>query len=765
MTESPKREVLTSYSILDSLNGHDTEEKIKLLMDVPLDEQELITVNRFFDNFTLPLTASERRLLEAMIHLLVIVSGKVDTTPRRFSTLGQILSHLEINLPDISCVQAIYHSHDELNIAPQKSCKLLAVKAAACVEVLVSDYYDSEKMAYILSIRSGCRILANFSISAWHQLLVFDRGILTRTDRMLPLPDSTVLEAQLMWEAYTYGNMAKSTAVYTNAINDFWQLTPHHITRIEQIDLDYIKGQVRLQREKSEHRGFLKPVYNSWLGAFYHTLFARHPKELHASIADLNPDDFDLVGYFNYLSAGYTTVHYSKYSPHPSYELWRVVPETTNRVVTVEFDGIKNPVLREAAMHYIWTDLGQHVVVGSEYRRFLALLQKMENAFPAIDWSYMTVEDMYSISSWVRSTLSSPSHMMKHMRRICLCGLKSDVRGINYFINREQPAKSQSNARAKRRMLYVRRQDDIKAVLTELQKKGATDPSSMLTYLFLALVMETTIRMSSAAKIKTTDMRVTASGEAYLSLAHKTRKTPEEIAISPKAQQIIKAAIVVGSDYRSHCHEAAKKHLLFLCPAVHGRYASLYADTVTKRLATLCKNMGITPVLTAEDFRKDSIAATIEYADQNGLSDIEEAALTLHANRAVLRTSYDPAPNYASLLQIVHKCEIDRTVIKGTVVRKQQDLPFAEDGIGHCSDAEHCLDSAYSPCVLCSKFVVDLGDISSLEAAIVSLDKMLGDPNIFDHEKDFCESRKKIYVSYLSELLELRGGNYARNGY
>lgn len=566
--------------------------------------------------------------------------------------------------------------------------------------------------------------------------------------------EASDLETRLMKEAFKYGNMLQRCAIGVSRVQEFFRYVPYHADSMKDYTLDYLKGQMVLLKQYTEEESRYRS-YNPWLSSFYGTLISRHKHELPSDLTDaLDPKDFDKVGYFDSVLNGFHVIRHSRYSSHPTSDRWRVIPDETSQTSEhhdyyCDFSGVTNPLLKTYLKTFIWDDIGRHTVRPAEYRTFIRACIEIDAAlhFPTKLTEIFCAELQKYVLRFFPARMKS-RYLQFLQRMLAITDWPIEKSGLRFLKIRAEKKKTASQ--------YVPRYQDIDLCMQYLKKQGETNPADMLVYLFLLLEQETTLRPSSIERLSIHDLHTNPSDEKTLTFWHKTSDGPSSIAITPKAAQIFLTAVAVGKQFREDCNTELQD-FVFIAPAKNGRYARLCSDTINKRLSRVCTILKISR-LTPKDFRKTAIAKINGYAIKTGLTDLEEAALSNHLSLSVLRKHYSPAPDFAKLLSIAHRCEIDPAVIKGTVTREKSTLPLAEAGIGHCARPT-C--GAYTPCITCPNLISDLDDIPPIEAAISSLDEIISDDNIFDHEKDFAASRKKVLLSLLARLYELKGDTYA----
>lgn len=574
-------------------------------------------------------------------------------------------------------------------------------------------------------------------------------------------PEANRLEMQLMKEALA-DDLMRRISSNPLFIGTFFQTVPHHIKSISEISIEYIKKHADnmmidiIGGYSWSYTLTARNNYSAMFAAFYGSVYHNHTSELDTSWSQVNPDDFTLNNYFEYLKKGYICVHYNKFDVPPEDDLWRVVSyshHSAHSVVTVEFDTIIDPVLKRCAKNAIWQMIGMAKHRSSSIRIFLDNLKYMDCMKLIPDWSYISDVQMFKAAKHMHGFLKSTKakedffrdfrHMIETSPQI-----NTETGAIRHLIY-HNPEYSEP----KHRSIAQDKTLEIEKVLEFLRTEAETSVSTMVFYLAIQLTRETELRMASVERLDTTDL-VTQNDENYLMTVTKTNSSQKEkIAITRKAAEIIRTAISVTAQYRedeSFYKVPEYANRIFLVPGKNRRLSPVCSDTAQKRLSRVNNKLGTH--VTPKDFRKNSIAKVVNYSEENGLALSVQAVLTGHTNMDTVRTNYDSQTDIGFLLQVIHKCEVDPKVIKGTVIKKiRQNLPVAENSIGHCREFA-CSDNGYNPCLLCKHFICDVKDIPAFEAAIADYDRQLEDESLPEHERDFLAAKKRINVSYLVEL-------------
>lgn len=106
--------------------------------------------------------------------------------------------------------------------------------------------------------------------------------------------------------------------------------------------------------------------------------------------------------------------------------------------------------------------------------------------------------------------------------------------------------------------------------------------------------------------------------------------------------------------------------------------------------------------------------------------------------------------------EMYYGVDLGNVYLKGTVKEKatQTKENTVKGGCGHCSQ-NHCDMTGKLDCFFCRNFVTTLSCIPTYEAMIEKLDKEIECEEL-QHEREFKQSLKTLYVGYLTELKTLQ---------
>jgi len=278
-----------------------------------------------------------------------------------------------------------------------------------------------------------------------------------------------------------------------------------------------------------------------------------------------------------------------------------------------------------------------------------------------------------------------------------------------------------------------------------------------LYYYALSIFSISEIRLSSILALSIDSLKTTLNKkgqEEYKLLVHaKSSGTePEEYNITKYVKNLFCEVINKTIKFRDDCPENIKKSLFICQNRYRGGISRLRDNSFREYYDRICDDYKVRR-LKLGAVRNYYMQNVSKFVNSNGYDSMLIEKLSKHSS-AIHNKHYDDV-DIKDFCQRFYDVEIGSVYLKGKI-ENENTYPVAQtvgNGCGHCS-LERCSLIGKLDCFMCEHFVTTLESIPYFEQEIEKIDKLIYEQKI-QHEKEFLNSKKKLFVAYLEKLLEL----------
>ncbi|AET66622.1 phage integrase family protein [Desulfosporosinus orientis DSM 765] len=291
-----------------------------------------------------------------------------------------------------------------------------------------------------------------------------------------------------------------------------------------------------------------------------------------------------------------------------------------------------------------------------------------------------------------------------------------------------------------------------------------------LFWIFMHLMLTTNFRPNDICSLKInciadamkTGDKVLQSKDKSIKLKTKTSRG-KEIDVNPSEYTIraINEAILVTDFIRKSGKKNQLGDYIFIQKDPHGNTAGINYDLFYRKFKQITGGLELKGgPYTVNNCRHTYMTKLFEEAVKNG-NVYKSIIATGHRDYATTIKHYIK-PEISDYLEAFYGVTLGNITLKGEIVANledsMEDLPkdireiTVKSGCGFCKGniTIRCID-----CLLCSNFIVTIDRIPYFENSIEEINLKIQNQSIL-HEKEHLLSIKKLYVSYLAELVTLK---------
>lgn len=580
----------------------------------------------------------------------------------------------------------------------------------------------------------------------------------------LVLVGATKFEAQLVHNFILSTNSAEDKIVASSRYVCKWfSGLSMHLQNFGDFSIDYMHEFMKNYYYNARINDYKIKGNSQIVVEFFEFIFTEYLNYLPQEVRLFDTRVLSVRNYIKCIYDGYLIIHYNPFDKYPEHDKWKLLflnnqcGRCPSTAVELNFSKVYNPILKECAKNFIWSDISSRHISLKFYPSFLAFLETIEKEEIVTDYQKITLETCYQLQNYIKAHYSSNS-CTTLLNALRLFFLINDRKHITYDHNAEKFLIGGRVENTKLRVVKDVKESDLKITLNHLQSSGSE--IDLITFYYLSVLLTVGIRGASINRLQVSDLIEKTSVNGYKEYSLRTfSKTNvsqcEEIPLSHKAARILKQAILATQPLRDKCNDAKIKNYIFLYEnPMTKRIRTINSDLINKRINAVSKKISVK--VTPKQFRDFYMAEAIKASEEKNMDIATTKTLTLHATIGTLRTNYDCAYDAVKVVELLYNAEVNPVVIKGQIVKsiKKDKSQITNEGLGYCENKK-CTQHIYHPCVLCKHFVTSPDEIENFELAIKQIDKDLESEALL-HEREFLLKRKEVYVSYLSRLLPLQ---------
>ena len=487
---------------------------------------------------------------------------------------------------------------------------------------------------------------------------------------------------------------------------------------------------------------------------------------------------FDLLNYpelIKLMRKGYTIHLYSRLGNIPVEDKLIFYLNSSDahlrskKVMRLDFSYIKNAELRYFVKKYelYHLNVGFHRihVKHNALKDFLALLDdymaKESKSLQEVPWitimtQYLGTLDTNRSDCCVGKYIGGPRNFLRYLENIESIQISPMVYSISNYKHQQNYDNNEDKAFT---------QEEVEKLYEAGRKKVETAERDVyqlkfkLLYYMLILITFSEIRPSSILQLRFDSIKEVLNKNNYkeyvLELPTKTTKNDfEKYNITKYVKDVIDELIKATEPIRDEIPKEFKNYLFVCWSPEYNSYRRMGSETLQIYLRDLCKEANV-PYKEAGGLRKFYMQNISKYVleKQNGnvmlIPKLSKHGQDVHSNY------YDDV-SVREFSEMYYGVDLGNVYLKGTVKEKatQAKENTVKGGCGHCSQ-NHCDMTGKLDCFFCRNFVTTLSCIPTYEAMIEKLDKEIECEEL-QHEREFKQSLKTLYVGYLTELKTLQ---------
>lgn len=304
-------------------------------------------------------------------------------------------------------------------------------------------------------------------------------------------------------------------------------------------------------------------------------------------------------------------------------------------------------------------------------------------------------------------------------------------------------------------------ENEVKKLDKHLLKLSYDNDMNYLYYIIFKFALYTNFRISYLLSITIDSIKEAMKKEQYYihSVTKTSNKEKVEEHISKYDYRYLEEAIRITTPIRCKAPKEYKK-FVFLHYSPSNKIKGVVPITpknFNSFLKRECENIGL-PEYTAENVRDTSITRAIDFAIDNGLSH-QETEILIRGKRSIKLKHYYDNLESKLFVEATYGVIIGNIDLKGKILETSDSSSFSknetmDDGCGFCKENE-CRIHKDIGCPMCKFFIVTLDRIPFYIKKLEQLDVAIKYETI-EHEKEHLIAIKKLYVAYLSRLLDLK---------
>lgn len=298
--------------------------------------------------------------------------------------------------------------------------------------------------------------------------------------------------------------------------------------------------------------------------------------------------------------------------------------------------------------------------------------------------------------------------------------------------------------------------EHISAISALLAKKADEGHEWKLVNALFHIMLQTEFRIGQLCHLEIDCVRPAAKPGEYV--IRSTSKTSggekEDGPITKRTLDVINYAIDSTDEIRRRFAARSKSRYIFLYQDRCFRLQVMNSSMFSARLAKCCLELGIDPPYTARNLRDTHSTKAIEWAREEGKSQLHALALTGHADIATDLEHYvdvDISKMVEATCDVLIggslQVDIDGKVAETIPDGAAGDDRVVEGGCGNCT-AEYCAVVSPLPCLVCDHFVTTTGHEPYFMRAIEAVDAQLASAGSL-HDAEDLTTIKRLLAKYL----------------
>ena len=475
-----------------------------------------------------------------------------------------------------------------------------------------------------------------------------------------------------------------------------------------------------------------------------------------------------------YYNAGYRVVNYNIYEDFPKFPRLMINPgemftrgaETTGKVTAVNFSSITNIHLRNWTMECFWKDT-DHVLCmrGKTYAPIVNFLAHVSKRLE--EYEKDITFDLNDVVTFMRNEKRkniSNSSMIKRCGLVRYFLTFADKRGytcVDPIVFRFLSHPDSRNNAYKEAYTNEELQK-----LSEAYKKSFYDAKGMwcegqyqLYQYIYEIIRASSIRISNLldATVHSLCKVLTKSGGSEYKLVIHAKNSGDssvEYQISHHVKELIVEVTAITEQLREESIGPEKEFLFLYRMYRHHAIGRIRSDSCQEYHKKMCKLAGVR-LLPQKAVRNTYEQKATERLIKEGYDPQSKMAKSITGHSPSVHFKYYDKPDIKEFCQRFYEVEIGSVHIYGSIERTNEldESHTVMNGCGRCK-LNKCIQKGPLDCLVCKSFVATVDCIPFYEKAIAEIDKCKLNETI-DHEKEFLQSKKKLYVAYLERLYEL----------
>ena len=551
----------------------------------------------------------------------------------------------------------------------------------------------------------------------------------------------------------------------TKEINNNFKetLEPYTVGTIDDFCFATFEAQIAFFR-----KAFYPREAFSYLVCIYNNIAQRYNPKLFSD-RGINPEILTRLNLAKLLYDGYEIKSFDPFDGFPSADkaivcLMKTDSNTTKTINTYDLEVIEHKEYRDLLKDYLWhggNAFGTRLLNVEHAKSFFSFLENCEKGtvkslfYKKHTGCRVFPDDGLAYTAYLRQSDLSEKTQKKYIdsaKYVLEFGLESEqYRWIDinatfrftktsYEINNAQPIPDA----------------ELEALCNSVNKMARENVTARLCECVFYLLITTELRISEILNLELECTENTLKRDSYVLVSKKKTSANEHVRtpISIYTYETIERIKRITKSSRQACSNYGIASKLFLIPAHKKETYRVLTDVLfINFLQKCCEDAGVQKY-TAANLRDTHMTAAREYRIRKGLSDMDEAILTMHVSNKTTDMHYVKT-DIVKLLEATNGIIIGNVPIIGRIEAEgpKESKNEVSNHCGYCN-REKCNSFTYVDCLLCKDFVATRDKTQFFEMEIARIDRRLHEETI-PHERESLQNIKRLLLGYLSRLLSL----------